>query len=71
MPSVPQKHRFCIAERLLEAALEALLDNRSFDFYWIDQRDLRPEHVLRGGRIRGGAIIDFAEQLERELGVSA
>lgn len=54
------------AERLLVSALDVLLNNRAFDISWINQGELRPRDLLRGGRVADGAIADFAKELERE-----
>ncbi len=55
------------AKRLMFAAVEALLENWNFDLYFINQRDLRPCHILRNGAITGSAVAEFAEALEREF----
>lgn len=53
------------AEELILRLLGLLLDFGNFDPYWfcVSQRDLRPEHLLRDGRVCGGVVVAFIEEM--------
>ena len=56
--------RYAAVEELILRLLGLLLD-RNFDPYWfcVGQGGLRPEHLLRGGRVYSSVVVAFIEEL--------
>ncbi|MGA9626218.1 MAG: hypothetical protein WBL65_05115 [Bryobacteraceae bacterium] len=56
--------RHIAVEQLVLHVLELLLEYRGLDEYWfgLNQRDLRPEAILRDGRVSGSVVSHLVDE---------